>query len=185
MVTAAFAAGRSQAGCRHGACGIGKHTASNPPVSLHQKLDGSCRRSSRRPERTRTNFIGCPLRTSCRSASPTGQKNEIAPVVCRSFVSSLPRATVTGCLRKAKAASRVALLVWRNGVRTFVAIPRGRMSLSFFIGALAAAPGSIMMRRASPAVLPSHEQHGFERVALPLHFLLNAHAIARSNLRLP
>ena len=28
-------------------------------------------------------IIGSPLRTSCRSSSPTGQENESAPVVCR------------------------------------------------------------------------------------------------------
>ncbi len=35
----------------------------------------------------------CPHRTSCRSPSPTGQENEIAPDVCRWFVRSLPRST--------------------------------------------------------------------------------------------
>jgi hypothetical protein len=90
--------------------------------------------------------------------------NEIAPVVCRSFVGSSPRAMVTGCSPTAKAATRVALLVWRNGVRTFVAAPRDRTSQSCFIGALAAAPGSMAMLRASPTGFPSRELHGFERV---------------------
>ena len=105
--------------------------------------------------------------------------------MCGWFVSSLPRATVRGYPPKAEAAFRVALLVWRKGVRTFVATPRGRVSQSFFMGALAAAPGSVAMRRALPAAFPSRELHGFERVALPLHFLLNAHAVVRSNPRLP
>jgi hypothetical protein len=34
----------------------------------------------------------CPHRASCRSPSPTGQRNEIAPDVCRWFVRSSPRA---------------------------------------------------------------------------------------------
>jgi hypothetical protein len=38
-------------------------------------------------------------------------ENEIAPVVCRWLVGLLPRATVTGCSPKAKAASRMASLV--------------------------------------------------------------------------
>ena len=71
--------------------------------------------------------------------------NDIASVVCRWFVVSLPRATVTGCSPKAKAASRVALLDWRNGVRTFSATFCKRTSQSYFIGALAAAPGSVAM----------------------------------------
>ena len=33
----------------------------------------------------------CPHRASCRSPSPTGQRNEIAPDVCRWFVHSSPR----------------------------------------------------------------------------------------------
>jgi len=78
----------------------------------------------------------------------------------------------------------VASLVWRKGVRTFVAAAARSTSQSFFIGALAAAPGSVAMRRASPAGFPSRELHGFERVVLPLHFLLNAPAVVRSNLRL-
>jgi hypothetical protein len=107
---------------------------------------------------------------------------EIAPVMCRWFVRSLPRATVTDCPPKAKAAFSVASLVWRKGVRTFVAAPRDQTSLSCFIGALAAAPGSMAMRRASPAGFPSCEFSGLWRVALPLHFLLNAHAGGLSNL---
>jgi len=110
--------------------------------------------------------------------------NEIASVVCGWFVSSLPRTTVTGCSPKAEAAFRVALLVLRKGVRTFVATPRGRVSQSFFIGALAAAPGSVAMRRASPAAFLSCEFVVLWHVALPLHFLLNAHVVVRSNLRL-
>jgi hypothetical protein len=39
-------------------------------------------------------LFGCPLRTSCRSPSPTGQENEIAPVVCGWFVRSSPRITL-------------------------------------------------------------------------------------------
>jgi len=35
----------------------------------------------------------CPHRTSCRSPSPTGQANEIAPDMCRWFVRSSPRST--------------------------------------------------------------------------------------------
>jgi hypothetical protein len=56
------------------------------------------------------------------------------------------------------------------------------MSLSCLLGALAAAPGSVAMLRASPAAFPSRELHGFGRVALPLHFLMNAHAVVLSNL---
>jgi len=104
--------------------------------------------------------------------------------MCRWLVGSLPRATVTGCSPKAKTAFRVASLVWRKGVRTFVAAPRGLTSLSYFIGALAAAPGSVAMRRASPAGFPAREFRGLWRVALPFHFLMNAHATVLSNLRL-
>jgi len=78
----------------------------------------------------------------------------------------------------------MASLVWRKGVRTFVAAPRGRASQSFFIGALAAAPGSVAMLRASPAGFPSREFRGSWRVALPFHFLMNAHAVVLSNLHL-
>jgi hypothetical protein len=52
------------------------------------------------------------------------------------------------------------------------------------LGALAAAPGSVAMLRASPAGFPSRELHGFERVALQFHFLMNASAVVLSNLRL-
>ena len=129
-------------------------------------------------------FIGCPLRTSCRSSSPAGQENVTAPVVCRWLVGSLPRATVTGCSPKAKAASRMASLVRREGVRTFVAAPRGRTSQSYLLGALAAAPGSVAMLRASPAGFPSREFRGSWCVALPFYFLMNAHAAVLSKLHL-
>ncbi len=59
----------------------------------------------------------------------------------------------------------MASLVWRKGVRTFVAAPRGRTLLSFFIGALAAAPGSMVMRRASVAGFSSREFRGLWRAA--------------------
>jgi hypothetical protein len=78
----------------------------------------------------------------------------------------------------------MASLVWWKGVRTFVAAPRGRTSQSCLLGALAAAPGSVAMLRASPAVFPSRELYGLWRVALPLHFSMNAHAAVLSNLRL-
>jgi len=59
------------------------------------------------------------------------------------------------------------------------------MSLSCLLGALAAAPGSVAMRGASPAgCLPAGFVIGW-RVALPLHFLMNAQAVVLSNLRLP
>jgi hypothetical protein len=112
----------------------------------------------------------------------TGKRNRAGRVpVVGWFVAACHGA---GCSPKAKAASRMALLVWRKGVRTFVAAPRGRTSQSCLLGALAAAPGSVAMLRASPAGFPSRELHGFERVVLPLHFLLNAPAVVRSNLRL-
>ena len=79
--------------------------------------------------------------------------NEIAPVVCRLLDDSLPRATVTGRSPIPKMASRVALQDCRNGIRTLVAAPRGRTSQSCLLGALAAAPGSVTMRRASPVRL--------------------------------
>jgi hypothetical protein len=78
--------------------------------------------------------------------------NEIAPAVCRLLDDSLPRVTVTGCPPKTKAAFRVALLDWRNGVRTFTATFCKRTSQSYFIGALAAAPGSTATLCASPPV---------------------------------
>jgi hypothetical protein len=40
------------------------------------------------------------------------------------------------------------------------------------------------MRRASPAGFPAREFRGLWRVALPFHFLMNAHATVLSNLRL-
>jgi hypothetical protein len=52
-----------------------------------------------------------------------------------------------------KTAIDLAFMVWRNGVRTFVAALRGRTSQSCSLGALAAAPGSVTMRRASPVRL--------------------------------
>jgi hypothetical protein len=55
------------------------------------------------------------------------------------------------------------------------------------LGALAAAPGSVAMLRASPAVFPSREFRGLRRVALPFHlfhFLMNALAVILSNLHL-
>ena len=109
--------------------------------------------------------------------------NDIASVVCRWFVVSLPRATVTGCSPKAKAASRVALLDWRNGVRTFSATFCKRTSQSYFIGALAAAPGSAVMLRASPARLlqATLVVNGLRG---PVHPFLNIFSIAQSNLHL-
>jgi hypothetical protein len=67
------------------------------------------------------------------------------------LVGSLPRAAITGCLPKIKAASRVAFMVWRNGVRTFVAELPGRTSQSYLIGALAAAPGRFLFEYVSIA----------------------------------
>jgi hypothetical protein len=55
------------------------------------------------------------------------------------------------------------------------------MSLSCLLGALAAAPGSVAMPGASPAgCLPAGFGVGW-RVALPLHFLMNANALVLSN----
>ncbi len=87
----------------------------------------------------------CPHRASCRSPSPTGQRNEIAPGVCRWFVRSSPRSTSRVGWRSAKTASRVALLACRSGVRTFGAACGCRASLACFIGTLAAVPGSVAM----------------------------------------
>ncbi len=177
--------GRSQAGHRHGALLNRQAPCQQPACVASSKVRRfvSADRPADRSGRERI-IIGCPLRTSCRSSSPTGQENEIAPVVCRLLVGSLPRATVTGFSPKAKAAFRMASLVWRNGVRTFAAASCKRTSQSYLLGALAAAPGSVAMLRASSAGFPCGELHGFERVALPLHFSLNAHAVVLSNLRL-
>jgi hypothetical protein len=87
----------------------------------------------------------CPHRTSCRSPSPTGQRNEIAPDVCRWFVRSSPRAVSRVGGRREKAASMVASLACRGGVRTFGAACDWRMSRACLLGALAAAPGSVAM----------------------------------------
>ena len=157
----ASAAGRSQAGCYHGAL-LNRQAPCQQPAcftSLKVRRFVSADRPADRSGRERI-IIRCPLRTSCRSSSPTGQENEIAPVVCWWLVGSLPRVTVTGCSPTAKAAFRVALLVWRKGVRTFVAAPRGRTSLACLLGALAAAPGSMAMLRASPAGFPFCEFRG-------------------------
>ena len=185
MGDGASAAGRSQAGCRHGA--LLNPASTLPATRLFRFIKSQPVRDADHPaDRSGREqifyWVSAPNVVPLVVTNRTG--NEIAPVVCRWLVGSLPRATVTGCSPKANAASRMASLVWRRGVRTFVAAPRGQTSRSFFIGALAAAPGSVAMLRASPAVFPSRELHGFERVALPLHFLLNAHAVVLSNLRL-
>jgi hypothetical protein len=112
----------------------------------------------------------------------TGKRNRAGCVpVVRSLIAAC---RVAGYSPTAKTASMVALLVWRKGVRTFVAASRGQTSQSCLLGALAAAPGSVAMRRAPPAVFLSCEFCGWWRVALPLHFLLNAPAVVLSNLRL-
>jgi hypothetical protein len=87
----------------------------------------------------------CPHRTSCRSPSPTGQENEIAPGVCRWFVRSSPRAVSRVGWSWEKTASRNGLLACRSGVRTFGAACGWRTSRACLLGALAAAPGSVAM----------------------------------------
>jgi hypothetical protein len=184
MGESAFATGRLQADCCHGAL-----------LNWQAPCQQSACVASSNVSRFVTPTIpptGADANEFYRVSAPNAvplvvtnrARNEIAPVVCRWLVGSLPRATVTGCPPKAKAAFSVASLVWRNDIRTFVAVPRGRTSQSCLLGALAAAPGSMAMLRASPAVFPSREFRGLWCVALPFHFLMNAHAVVLSNLRL-
>ncbi len=98
----------------------GKPHARHAPSSLQLEVSRFVivARPAARSGRERILFE-CPHRASCRSPSPTGQENEIAPDVCRWFVRSLPRAVSRVGWRSAKTASRVALLACRSGVRTF------------------------------------------------------------------
>ena len=103
------------------------------------------RRPSRRPERTRTNFIwvSAPNVVPFAVTNRTEKRNRAGCVrVVRSFIAAYH---VAGCWPSAKTASRVAMLACRDGVRTFAAACGCQASLSCFVGTLAAVPGSVAM----------------------------------------
>ena len=84
----------------------------------------------------------CPHRASCRSPSPTGQETK-SRRTCAGGSSVHRRVPCRGFgVRREKAASMVALLACRSGVRTFGAACGCRASRACLLGALAAAPGS-------------------------------------------
>jgi len=111
------------------------------------------RRPSRRPERTRTNFIwvSAPNVVPFAVTNRTEKRNRAGGVrVVRSFIAAYH---VASCWPSAKTASMVASLACRSGVRTFVAVCGWRTSRACLLGALAAAPGSVaMLAHRLPAV---------------------------------
>jgi hypothetical protein len=84
----------------------------------------------------------------------TGKRNRAGRLpVIRPFLAAC---YVMGLRSFVKTASRSGLLVCRNGVRTFAAALRGQTSLACFVGALAAAPGSVAMPAHRPVTSSCH-----------------------------
>ena len=145
-------------------CYIGKRHASNAPASLSFNISRFVTPAVP-PTGADANGLSWNVRTvpraGCRHQPNRKTKSRRSDVgnlfVCR-------RVQHHGFAFASKSfASRRGLLVCRGGVRTFAAASCTRKSLACFIGALAAAPGSVAMlahRLSHPLVthcpLPSH-----------------------------
>jgi hypothetical protein len=117
ILTAQSCRGRSQALSGHGALRVpGKRHARHAPASLHRKSAGSCRRPSRRQERTRTSSVSvsAPCAVPVVVTNRTGERSRAGRVlVVRPFIAACQRRGIL------LFASRVWLLACRRGVRTF------------------------------------------------------------------
>ena len=103
--------GRSQAGCRHGALLNRQAPCLQPACVAASKVSRFVTPTVPPTEADANEFYWVSAPNVVPFVVTNRKENAIAPVVCRWLAGSLPRATVTGCSLKAKAAFRVAALV--------------------------------------------------------------------------